>query len=548
MKFISFTAFHMKRSPRQRVLGVLAAGGLAAAGFTLAPPANAAAPTISLVSVSPGVLEAGLPYSATLVVTSTGSISVQAILVAVRDSDGDNLDFPGAVAATINGTYVYTSAAKSFAAGTYTEFGSYEIGSTWHPFAGRTLTVTAAPSSATPNPAPVGIPGAWTSTLNDGPAYSGGTTVDNVSGLLTWIGAHGAPQYPHNKTKEDDCYDPANVSQNGSFIDLSLTNAGSSDCTPPSGYIPEPYAGAQVNSDFSQQYGAFETEVYLPSAANGTLADWPAFWMVPNTGSQPWPNNGEIDAVEGLDGTAAWHFHYGTASSQLSAQASVPSIGPGWHTFGVSWEPAQQPAGDPDTFTAYTLTFYYDGTDVGSTQEPTASGELTPMALNLFLDISHNVANPVTVPATMSVAYVRAWSATSGTYYYQYKDTAGCLGVGSGGIALLDSHCASTSPNEDWKWGAEDGSTGFYQLINDGTAGNQSCLSVQGLSKSAGALTTGYTCSGTSRPDQYWKLTASTGGTYQLQDYNSKLYLTDSSGSPVQEAAGSATNWNVFAG
>lgn len=97
-------------------------------------------PTISLVSLAPGVIEAGLSYAATLVVHSATSVAVQAITVAVRDSSNDNLDFPGARSATLNGVYVFTSGAKSFAAGTYTEFGSYKINNIWYPFASRTLT------------------------------------------------------------------------------------------------------------------------------------------------------------------------------------------------------------------------------------------------------------------------------------------------------------------------------------------------------------------------------------------------------------------------
>lgn len=398
---------HGMSGNRWRSLSVITATAITAglAGVVGPSAAQPSTPAISLVSLAPKVVEAGLPYVATLVVNSTGSIAVQEITVAVRTSSGAKVDFPGAHSATIDGTYVYTSEAETFAAGAYTAFGSYETDNVWHPLPSQTLTVIAAPSSSNPNPAPVGIPGTWTSSLNDGPAYADGTAVDNVSSLTHWDGANGsALTAPHNPY-EDACYNPANVKQDGSFVDLSLTQPARSACAPPSSYDPEPDYGAQVDTDggiFQQQYGAFEADVYLPPAPDGTIADWPAFWLL-GTGS--WPLTGEIDAVEGLCGRAWYHFHYGATGPGSSAGGSS-AIGPGWHTFGVSWQPIQD-----GSYPEYLIAYYYDGIKVGTLEAPDSARDLSASPMTLMLDISHNskCSSPA-LPATMQVAYVRAWT------------------------------------------------------------------------------------------------------------------------------------------
>jgi hypothetical protein len=475
--------------------------------------AQASTPTISLVSLAPGVIEAGIPYSATLVVDSTGSITVQAITVAVRDSAGDNLDFPGAVSATIDGTYVYQSAAKSFAAGTYTEFGSYELDNTWYPFASQTLTVTAAPSSGTPNPPPLGIPGTWTNSLNDGPQYdsSTGDVNDSISSLLDWQGATGALQSPHN-SDEDDCYNPANVNldPSGDYVDLSLTDPATSQCVPPSGWDAEPYYGAQIDSTgvFQQQYGAFEGEVYLPAESSGKIADWPAFWMLGNPSSN-WPNIGEIDLVEGLGGSGEYHFHYGLVGTSGEGPGGNGENGPGWHTFGVDWQLAR------DTpYPQYVLTYYYDGKYVGMIAEPGGSGELTPSPMSFVFDISHNAAYPLTAPATMEVAYVRAWTGSYGAVPLQMDSNALCLDdyhSGTANFNKVDIYTCNGTGAQSW------------DLESNGTVDSSfgGCLDVYYSGKTSGTTVDYHACNGTGA--QQW--TAGSDGS--LVNPESGLCLTD---------------------
>lgn len=82
--------------------------------------------------------------------------------------------------------------------------------------------------------------------------------------------------------------------------------------------------------------------VYIPSAAGkdgmgrsypaGSTANWPAFW----TAGNPWPENGEIDALEGIRGQSQFHGFYGPSiAGKISSpnfNATPNSIGTGWFT------------------------------------------------------------------------------------------------------------------------------------------------------------------------------------------------------------------------
>ena len=58
---------------------------------------------------------------------------------------------------------------------------------------------------------------------------------------------------------------------------------------------------------FSFTYGFIEARVWLPAVAGnpGEVANWPGVWA----DGQSWPEDGEIDIAEGLDGEVCAHFH-----------------------------------------------------------------------------------------------------------------------------------------------------------------------------------------------------------------------------------------------
>jgi beta-glucanase (GH16 family) len=146
-----------------------------------------------------------------------------------------------------------------------------------------------------------------------------------------------------------------------------------------------PYLSGMVQSDGKVQftYGAFEARIYLPPSTGG-IADWPAFW----TDGQIWPIDGEMDVMEGLGGSACYHFHSLLGGPGGCATGDFT----GWHTYGADWEPGS-------------VTYYYDGVEVG---QITSGVTLSPMYLILDYAVGGS-GGPTVVPSTMDVDYVRVW-------------------------------------------------------------------------------------------------------------------------------------------
>jgi beta-glucanase (GH16 family) len=168
----------------------------------------------------------------------------------------------------------------------------------------------------------------------------------------------------------------------------------SENCETSVGSVSKPYASGIVTTlgKFSFTYGFIEARVYLPAAANGDIADWPAFWADGADGN--WPTSGEIDILEGLGGQACYHFHYGTSNDPQGPGACVNgTFTGGWHTFAADWEPG-------------IITYYYDGVDVGALTEGITAD---PMYLILDLSLDHVYGGTIITPSTMRVAYVRVW-------------------------------------------------------------------------------------------------------------------------------------------
>jgi beta-glucanase (GH16 family) len=227
-------------------------------------------------------------------------------------------------------------------------------------------------------PVPTGVRGDWKLAFDD--EFSG-TSLDTAKWSTGWYGS--GITAPVN-SGEKECYDPAQVSEGGGTLGLTLIRK-SEDC----GISDPVYATGLVSTQgkFSFTYGFIEARVWLPAINGdpGAVANWPAVW----TDGQSWPEDGEIDIAEGLGGKVCAHFHGPADPSGVRVGCPSGSYAGGWHTFAVDWEPG-------------IVTYYYDGVDTGSVTSGITSA---PM----FLVISYGTASRPQAPDTMRVDYMRVW-------------------------------------------------------------------------------------------------------------------------------------------
>jgi hypothetical protein len=186
----------------------------------------------------------------------------------------------------------------------------------------------------------------------------------------------------------------SNVSVGGSGLALNLTAAstGGIVSTNPDDHAPG-HTGFQVAPTAGHPVYV-QWQATLPAATNGEIANWPAVWLT----GQNWPVTGEIDVMEGLSGSAAFHYIWGTASG-VANPASEDANGnvntqPGTHTYGVMW-------------TTSSLTYVYDGQVVGTI---TANVTDAPMYLVMENSLAPSIRpTPALLNTTMTVRYARVW-------------------------------------------------------------------------------------------------------------------------------------------
>jgi beta-glucanase (GH16 family) len=233
-------------------------------------------------------------------------------------------------------------------------------------------------------PKPLGVRGTWALILN---SRFTGTKLNGGLWRPGWFGTGTTGPINGNELA---CYDSANATVPGNnSLELSLT-ATASRCK--SGSLP--YTGAMVSTNpydgrssggFAFTYGLVQVRLYVP-ALGGHILNWPAVMTL----GQNWPADGEDDILEGLDGRLCHRFH-SPQNIAMGAGGCLSNAHGGWYTIAADFEPGS-------------VTWYYNGTRVGSTTE------VTDASMYLAIDYSASNKSPQFVaPTTLRVAYVRVW-------------------------------------------------------------------------------------------------------------------------------------------
>ena len=249
------------------------------------------------------------------------------------------------------------------------------------PVAPTTTTTTTPPpvttSGTAPNaPSGIGVP---TNLVFDD-EFSGGSLNQTVWSP-TWFG--------NVSQQNGTTMSASNVSVGSSGLALKTGSNGTGGIVSSNPHDSQPgHTGFQIVPTAGKPVYV-EYKATLPAAPNGSIANWPAVWLV---GQSPWPENGEIDVMEGLGGAAAYHIHFGNGNgSGVDGPGKTVNTSPGTHTYGVLW-------------TTTSVTFIYDGVAVGTINESLDS----PMFLIMENSIG-SYGGPTVLSATMTIRYVRVW-------------------------------------------------------------------------------------------------------------------------------------------
>jgi beta-glucanase (GH16 family) len=218
---------------------------------------------------------------------------------------------------------------------------------------------------------PVGVAGNWTLKFDD--EFANDSSLNTTVWSPDWFGS--------GNTQNQTLMTSSNVSISGGYLNLEATSSSGAIVSTNPDDVQTGHTGYQFT------YGYAEAKIYLP-ASGSEIANWPAWW----TNGQDWPTDGEMDIMEGLGGSACYHFHYGTSGNPQGPGGCASGNYSGWHIYGADWQPGS-------------VTYYYDGTEVGQ-----ITSGITSMPMYLIIENSTgSYGGPVVTPTDMLVDYVRVW-------------------------------------------------------------------------------------------------------------------------------------------
>ena len=200
-------------------------------------------------------------------------------------------------------------------------------------------------------------------------------------------------------------YLPSQVTVSGGNLVITATDQ-------PFGGLP--YRSGQVISRASRRHGKWEVRAKLPTSQG----QWPAIWLLPDAGVNPWPSQGEIDIMENRGNEpfkTSSAFHYGTnppfnhnfvyAEHEAQVAGTANNFHNDFHTYGVEWS-------------SDVLRFFVDGVNYYNVHDADVGGFLSSQTAGMETVINNAIGgnflpNPdasTVWPQEMLIDYVHMYS------------------------------------------------------------------------------------------------------------------------------------------
>jgi cell division septation protein DedD len=389
--------------------------------------------TVQALSLDVPAPAVGQTVTATAKVVAVRQLTLDDVVLAVRDQSGRNFDFPGTANWAVGTTQkAYRSARQFNAPGTYTYWFAYRNGGGWinlsprHTFTvvsgGATPTTspstspsaapTPTPTSPSPSPSststststptatsspsptatvttapptnsspiPVGIGGTWSYKFGDdfaGPLAWGSKWADSSTAEAD--GGHG-----NTGNQQLEWNQAANCSTSNGI--LSMTAKPASITSPSGKHYNWSSCLLSTSPSYAFHYGYMEIRAELPAPTGF----WPAFWTWQAAGNNQWTETDTYEFYSDNHSRLYLTQHSGAGGGTVYSPAFDPTTG--FHTYGVDIEPDG-------------THFYVDGKLVYTTAA-TSTG-MTNIILDNF--VYANVPPAPGTSASMLVDYVRAW-------------------------------------------------------------------------------------------------------------------------------------------